>query len=145
MEKTADLRLISGKTEEKEEKKKASRIPSELPICPSELCERAKTEWRYITPILFDYGLINKLDRAVLSEYCSAYALWIEMQEKIANTDNVIFVTDNGYKQQIPEVGIMNKAADRMIKACDKLGLTPYSRKDVQLGGESDDGEDILD
>ena len=142
------LALITGKSSPalRSKRKNAARVEAEPPICPTELSERAKTEWRYITPLLAANGLLTKLDRAVLAEYCASYALWIEMQERISEKHGLTFSTESGFEQQIPEIGIMHKAAERMMKAGDKLGLSPSARSGINVnGGGGTDGEDLLD
>ncbi len=42
----------------------------EIPSCPAFLMPQAKKEWKRITPILAEYGLISKLDRQALAHYC---------------------------------------------------------------------------
>lgn len=142
------LALITGNSSPalRSKRKNAVRVEAEPPICPTELSERAKVEWKYICPLLAANGLLTKLDRAVLAEYCEAYALWLKMVEILAEKDSITFETESGYAQQRPEIGIMNKAAERMMKAGDKLGLSPSARSGINVnGGGGADGEDLLD
>lgn len=58
----------------------------EIPSCPKFLLPAAKAEWRRITPLLADLGLIAKIDRATIMIYCAAVA-WYEWHERKLQED----------------------------------------------------------
>ena len=53
----------------------------ESPTCPAYLLPTAKKEWKRITPLLEELGLIAKIDMATLATYCASVA-WFEWHER---------------------------------------------------------------
>jgi P27 family predicted phage terminase small subunit len=125
-------------------RKNAARHTPKIPECPPELSDRAKDEWNRITKELDKIGIISVLDTAVLAEYCSAWATWLDMMEYLNQCGEWVFTTTTGYQQQKPEVGILHKAADRMMKAGATLGLNPSARSGINVGGDND-GQSLFD
>ena len=58
----------------------------EIPNCPPYLLKAAKAEWKRITPLLEELGLIAKIDRATITIYCAAVA-WYEWHERRLQED----------------------------------------------------------
>ena len=54
----------------------------------------------------------------------------------------VTLTTATGNEIQAPWVGMMNKQAAVLIRACGELGFTPASRSKVSVGDAEDDEED---
>lgn len=102
-----------------------------VPTCPTWLDREAKREWRRIVGELEAIGLITKIDRAALAAYCQAYAEWWEMEREI-KLHGRTQVTENGYVAQRPEVGIRNKALERMRQFLREFGMTPSSRTRIE-------------
>ncbi len=153
--KPLELQLIEGRRISK--KKQSSPKPKkEIPICPSWLCDRAKTEWRYIVPELDKLGLLTKIDRAALVLYCESYAQyraaqeWIQKNgvhypiwERDKKTQEI--VRDNEgkpilrYMQQFPQVGIANKAFKNIQACCIMFGLSPSDRGRISIPGNEEE------
>lgn len=49
----------------------------EIPGCPKHLLPEARKEWRRITPLLQDLGLVSMIDRTALALYCQEWAWWV--------------------------------------------------------------------
>jgi phage terminase small subunit len=72
------LHLLRGNASKKSlnELSDAVEPTVEIPNCPSFLLPAAKREWKRITPLLEELGLIAKIDMATVGIYCSAVAWW---------------------------------------------------------------------
>ena len=99
----------------------------EEPSCPSWLRQEAKREWKRVVPILLELGLLSKLDRAVLSVYCDAWADVYEC-EKTLRKVGPTFTTEKGYVVQHPMVAMKSKARDQIRAFGSLLGLSPSDR-----------------
>ncbi len=115
------------------------RPPVEVPACPDHLLPDARKEWRRITPLLEDLGLIAKIDRAALAVYCQAYAKWRQAEIKIGELNEKdpvkmpgsIGVTPSGYEQMSVWLQISNRAVEQMHKFLCEFGMTPSARSRV--------------
>lgn len=117
-----------------------------LPSCPKHLTGAARTEWKRITPELYELGLLTNIDRSALAAYCSAYAEWVEACE-VMNGKSPLIKTEAGNIIQNPLVGIKHKAAEHMHKFLTEFGMTPASRSRISVNKKaaSDDPmEDLL-
>ncbi len=158
--KPVELQLIEGRRVSK--KKQSSPKPKkQTPICPSWLCDKAKSEWKYIVPELDRLGLLTKIDRAALVSYCESYAQyrtameWIHkngthypLWERDQKTKAIVRDGEGKpilrYMQQVPQVSIANKAFQN-IKACSSMfGLSPSDRGRMSVPG-AEDKEDSME
>lgn len=120
-----------------------------IPGCPSHLLKEAKKEWKRITPILEQYGLISKLDRAALAAYCQSWALLVYVEERIRSNmesaekkrlecerkgeeykggDGLVEVTSNGNTIYSPYWVMRNRAHYAIERALINFGLSPAAR-----------------
>lgn len=109
----------------------------------------AKKEWKRLAPVVFKVGLLTEGDLAAFGSYCSAYSTWYHAEKNLqaAMSENggvMTFVTDKGYQQQIPEVGIVNQARLNMVKIAREFGLTPSSRSGI-TAAEKDEENSIME
>lgn len=116
--------------------------PSGIPTCPAGMSKEAKKEWRRISKELLAAGLLTTVDRAILANYVSAWAIWYQATtelEQLRQTaaaegkSNLIFRTKTGYLAQHPLIGTINSAASEMRKCAAELGLTPSARSRLQV------------
>jgi P27 family predicted phage terminase small subunit len=112
-------------------KKSAGRAKPDLAsfnaLCPPELGPVAKKEWKRIVPELIERDLLQSLDMAVVSLYCSAYAEWLAASDAIQKYGAII-KTPSGYPVQSPYVAIANYQGSVMRRCADELCLSPASR-----------------
>jgi P27 family predicted phage terminase small subunit len=108
---------------------------------PSWLSAEAKREWNRLVPQLERWGL-GAVDRMALAMLCQEWARYVECQREMARvmeeTGSLSFETPKGYVQQIPEVGMSNKAFENVRKMCAEFGLTLSSRGRITVPGERD-------
>ena len=113
--------------------RKARGVPSPKlvnPPPPATLTADGKKEWKRVAPKLYELGLLSELDLSALLLYCSAFARVKLAEEQLAKGGYVI-VTQSGYKQQSPWVGIMNRATKALNDAALEFGMSPASRSRV--------------
>ncbi|MEP2028229.1 MAG: phage terminase small subunit P27 family [Paracoccaceae bacterium] len=116
-----------------------------MPTCPSHLSSTAKTEWKRLSRVLNEIGLLTQIDRTVLAGYCQSYGRWVEAERKLQETPTLL-KTPAGYIQTSPWLTISNKQMELMAKYMSELGLTPTSRARLSVNALSEDekqGNDI--
>ncbi len=120
----------------------------EIPSAPKHLGQEAKKEWKRITPLLEDLGLISGLDRAALALYCQAVGRLSELEmafngkvqakvdEGMSYCDAVFdasrSVTPSGYEQQSVIVNLIAGHRLQVHRHLAHFGLSPASRARVQ-------------
>lgn len=109
--------------------------PKEIPKPPMFLDTTAKKEWKRLAPKIYEVGILTDADIASFAAYCDSYSTWVAATKamqalKPTKSSPAVFTfeTDKGYQQQIPEIGIANKAKEQMLKFAREFGLTPSSR-----------------
>ena len=119
----------------------------EIPTPPKHLAKAALKEWRRITPILEELGLVSGLDVAALSLYCQSYGRLVELEtafnarvahqvsEGAAQHDAVlttsIGVTPSGYQQQSVLVQLIRSHREEVNRYLGHFGLSPAARARV--------------
>ena len=58
-----------------------------IPECPEWLMDDAKEERNRVAPELFRLGLLARIDRTALAEYCQSYAKWKAAEEEIGKRE----------------------------------------------------------
>jgi P27 family predicted phage terminase small subunit len=141
-------------------------VDVDIPGCPAFLLAGARKEWRRITPELKRYGLISKIDRAALALYCQCWARWEWAEQQLTAAqakaaagmaaaaaegrewtggDGVTVATPNGHMTYSPHWVIANKAMEQVNTYLKNFGMSPMSRKQVQLGAQRDMFDDDAD
>ena len=119
----------------------------EIPAPPKHLSQAGRKEWRRITPILEELGLITGLDVAALSLYCQAYGRLVELETAfnarvsvLADAGDTIAesvvktstgTTPSGYQQQSVLVQLINSHRDQVHRFLAHFGLSPAARARV--------------
>lgn len=120
----------------------------EIPSPPKHLGIEAKKEWKRITPLLEELGLISGLDRAALALYCQAAGRLAELemafngkvQAKVnsgmeyadAVYEASYATTPSGYAQQSVIVQLIGKHREQLNRYLMHFGLSPAARGRVQ-------------
>lgn len=120
----------------------------EIPSAPKHLSAEARKEWKRITPLLEELGLISGLDRTALALYCQAAGRLAELEtafngmvaKKVAEgkdyADAVYAcsyaVTPSGYEQQSVIVQLLGKHREQVNRYLMHFGLSPAARGRVQ-------------
>lgn len=119
-----------------------------VPSIPKHLGPEARKEWKRITPLLEELGLISGLDRTALALYCQAVGRLCELEEafsgmiEVSKKDGVTYgaavyeashtVTPSGYAQQSVIVQLLGKQRDQVNRYLMHFGLSPAARGRVQ-------------
>lgn len=147
--KPAALKLLEGNAGKRPLDLAAGVNPRiEIPSPPKHLGVEAKKEWRRITPLLEELGLISGLDRAALALYCQAVGRLSELEtafngmvakrvaEGMDYSDAVYAasysVTPSGYAQQSVIVQLIKGHRDQVNRYLMHFGLSPAARGRVQ-------------
>jgi len=113
---------------------KEPQFPREIPEPPDFLSPDAAAEWRELSGLLFDAGLLTKVDGKALAAYCETYAVWkglhIEFRE---SKQKYCLVGVGGAFYKNPMVSMINEASCRMLKYLHEFGLTPASRSKITI------------
>lgn len=120
----------------------------EIPSAPKHLSTEAKKEWKRITPLLEELGLISGLDRAALGLYCQAVGRLSELEtafnakvrlqqdagmeyaEAVYEVSHA--VTPSGYAQQSVLVQLIRSSRQEVHRYLMHFGLSPAARARVQ-------------
>lgn len=147
--KPAALRLLEGNAGKRPLDLAAGVNPRiEIPTPPKHLGTEAKKEWKRITPLLEDLGLISGLDRSALALYCQAAGRLAELEmafngkvakrvdEGMEYCDAVYeasySTTPSGYAQQSVIVQLIGKHREQLNRYLMHFGLSPAARGRVQ-------------
>lgn len=127
----------------------------EIPSAPAHLSKDAKKEWKRITPLLEELGLISGLDRSALALYCQAQGRLSELetafnaqvarlvQDKGLDYPAAVYeashaVTPSGYAQQSVIVQLIKSHREQVNRYLMHFGLSPAARGRVQASNYVD-------
>ena len=125
-----------------------------VPSAPKHLGPEARKEWKRITPLLEELGLISGLDRAALALYCQAVGRLSELETAFSGLVNRLMdgvpagsdpqayadavyaasysVTPSGYAQQSVIVQLIKSHREQVNRYLMHFGLSPAARGRVQ-------------
>ncbi len=149
--KPAALRLLEGNAGKRPLDLAAGINPRiEIPSPPRHLSNEAKKEWRRITPLLEELGLISGLDRTALALYCQAVGRLAELetafngmvnrrmaQDPATDYADAVYLasraeTPSGYEQQSVIVQLIKSHREQVNRYLMHFGLSPAARGRVQ-------------
>jgi P27 family predicted phage terminase small subunit len=110
-------------------------LPVEAPEAPDWLDEEACAEWERVTPDLIKLGLISRLDRQALAQYCEAvsdYRRWtLRIQRLNASLEDKgdVQTYRTGAKDLSIWRKLRNDAERRADSAGAKFGFSPLARR----------------
>lgn len=100
---------------------------------PARLKGVARQTWKRLAPQLLEDQLLSELSAGHFTAYCDAVGLYERMSEivdeLIAKKAPLTADTPNGSRQQIPELGMKNRALEQMLKLGEIFAIDPYSRE----------------
>lgn len=127
--KPTELRVLQGVPGHRPLNKQQPRPDPNKPICPAWLDDKAKTEWRYIAPLLYDCGLLKKVDRVTLAGYCVYVSQFREATEQLQKEEvKKVYQNHTGNYSQNPWIHIQQKAWDAILKSASRFGMSPSDR-----------------
>ena len=129
--KPTHIKLLTGNPGKRKVNTREPKPAAGAPTCPGWLNRAAKVEWRRIlkdSPV----GLVTKLDRQVLAQYCQNVARIAEL-EQIVDEQGYTFLSEKGYVCQRPEMGMLKNLQTIQRALCAELGFSPSSRSRVTI------------
>jgi P27 family predicted phage terminase small subunit len=154
--KPAALKLLEGNPGKRALDLTAGVNPKiEIPSAPRHLSKEAAKEWKRITPLLEELGLISGLDRTALGLYCQAQGRLTElelafsgqvrrvMDDKGLDYPAAVYeashaVTPSGYAQQSVMVQLIKSHREQVNRYLMHFGLSPAARGRVQASNYID-------
>jgi len=133
------LRVLEGKTGKQKPKLNTPRPRPLAPVPPDWLDTPAVELWNELAPKLEPLGLLTEVDLMNFTNLCIAGATVRKMREYIRDNGEVMEIGPQGYRQQCPEVSIMNKNIELVAKLSAKFGLSPADRVGLNLGKKEND------
>jgi P27 family predicted phage terminase small subunit len=153
--KPAALRLLEGNPGKRALNLSEGVNPQvEIPSAPKHLGIEAKKEWKRVTPILEELGLISGLDRAALALYCQAVGRLSELETAfngivsrltddgpgttvVMSYADAVYaasysVTPSGYAQQSVIVQLIKSHREQVNRYLMHFGMSPAARGRVQ-------------
>jgi len=103
---------------------------------PSWLPQDARVEWRRVAPELARLELLQVVDRATLSCYCSAYSMMKQCQEFISKnglTYRVPNKTGVDFVNPYPQVAMLNTAMEQIRRFGQEFGFSPVARGRIEI------------
>jgi len=96
--------------------------------CPKWFDRYAKAVWYEMAPKMEKYGLLTDIDTLDFINLCISVGLIRKAYADMKKLKVLTGVTPSGYRQQIPEVGIINSAIKNVTALSAKFGLSPSDR-----------------
>lgn len=110
------------------------------PTAPKTLTPEAKSEWNRVVKELDAAGAISKLDRAILTMYCQAWAI-AQLAQVDIDERGVLVPGDRGMVKN-PSLQIRRDASAEAGRWMKELGLTPASRSRIVPLSDEDSEEE---
>lgn len=113
-----------------------------VPEPPIWLTPLSRKHWDEIALSLAKHNIVNELDADMLAVYCSTFARFIELDEKLEIV-GMTQKTTSGYEAETGTFTAWNKLLKPIMAYAKQLGLTPPARVAMRI---SDPGQvDLFD
>jgi phage terminase small subunit len=96
---------------------------------PPRLKGVARETWKRCAQQLLDDQTLTELSRDLFVAYCDAVADYDRARKSLDRRTVRVGKTPNGGSQQIAEVGLANRALERMLKLGEIFAIDPYTRE----------------
>jgi P27 family predicted phage terminase small subunit len=138
--KPTNLKLITGNPGKRPLNFGEMQPKVAIPTCPSHLNGPARLEWRRISPLLKELGLLTELDRTALSLYCAAWGCWVEIENILKALGDKVWTVKSkrSYPRLSPHLIIANQAMDQCLGLLGQFGLSPATRARVSPSNNHD-------
>ena len=115
------------------------------PVMPSYLSPRAQAVWQKIVPDMERLEILDRIDEDILAQYCSAQAKYLMADSMLDDPDDFSITSNRGEVMLSQWYKIYDKEASRVARLADKLGLTPSSRRRLELEFKREETKDPYD
>lgn len=120
--------------------KREPKPTGKMPSAPGWMSDSQRAIWEYALREA-PAGVLSSIDLSIFTVYVVAAAAHQDAALRCAEEGTTI-ETVQGNVIQAPWVGMMNKQAAVLIRACSELGFTPASRSRVVVGDDGEEDED---
>ena len=124
-------------------KSSLSDAKTDLPTCPfhrseHDLDREACKAWHRLVKELGKAGIIQRLDGDALTLYCTAWARWVDAEDRLREFGPVIMDRERNRPVLSPYWRIANTAMDQMKSLLGDFGLSPASRSRIPRNSQSE-------
>ena len=138
------LKMKKGNLGKRPPNKKEPQPKKVLPPCPKWLTGEARAEWKRITPVLYELGILTEIDLSALEKYCMAHKRWRQAETTIDKEKRLSTISGNGSPCALPEVAISQKYLKIMQSYLADFGMNPSARSRLSVShGKDKDGFDF--
>lgn len=141
--KPTGLKLLHGDFDKDPQRQNHNEPTPEVraPSVPSHLPQLAKNEWKRVCAELKELGVLSRVERAALEQYCRAYAEW-RIACKALENEGRYLPDKHGVLREHPAGRAMRGLAAICQKALSEFGMTPSSRTRLHVAEGKPEDED---
>lgn len=111
------------------------------PTMPRTLGPEGRAEWRRVTRMLGERGLLDQADRAVIAAYCRTWERWLELD---GITRQYAEPTPAG-RALTPEWRALRECTQQLLNLAAQLGMTPASRLRLPAPAQEQQADPIVE
>jgi P27 family predicted phage terminase small subunit len=140
-----NVRFLRGNPGKRRGGRKSVKAAPGAPAPPTWLSVEAKAEWRRVVPELDAMGVLARVDRAVLTLYCDAWARFVAVSRLLDRAELVR--RERGHEAKTPLWQVYRDASGLVAQLAKDIGASPAGRLRMALPPreEEDEGAGILD
>ena len=113
-------------------------VPEGIPDCPTYLTRLAKNEWKRVCNELKTLGVLTKIERGSIEQYCVAYGEWRECLKDLEKNGRFMYGPTGAYCEN-PSGRAMRGHAATCLKFLVEFGMTPCSRSRLHVKKTTED------
>lgn len=126
--KPTELKVLAGNPGKRHIELDEVKPAPAVDACPKWLDRHAKEVWRETYSRLEKNGQITESDILDFTNLCISAGMIRKAYAGMKKAKNLTETTPSGYRQQIPEIGIINSAIKNVTTLCAKFGMSPADR-----------------
>ena len=128
------LKLMDGDFQVHPERRNHNepQVPEGIPACPDHLTQLAKNEWKRICKEMKTLGVLTKIERSAIEQYCTAYGEWRECLKDLEKNGRFI-TSPSGVYVENPAGRALRGHGTTCLKALIEFGMTPVSRSRLHV------------
>jgi P27 family predicted phage terminase small subunit len=108
--------------------------------CPTHIKGNARKEWNRMMEVFEHLGLLTKMDRSALEQYCVCYGRWIDVEKEIQE-HGTIELSEKGVPFISPRVNLSSMMMKQMRSYLSEFGMTPSSRTRLNVDKPTEEDE----
>jgi P27 family predicted phage terminase small subunit len=138
------LKMLRGTLEKKRMPKKSANVNKGIPDVPECVLGDAVAlkEWKRVTKVLHEVGLLGKIDGVTLANYCILYSQWLDATARLRKQGLFVVVGKKGYVLPSNELAVWMKIQDKMLVYLREFGMTPSARSRIDISSNVEPEEE---